>query len=96
MNITRKLLGIEPGKQMSEGTKKIFALLGGLTSFRVSEKILRLVGVQMNKMAVWRCTQEIGEKLEFDLDINERARGETDGTGVAIKGIKKRGNHLRP
>ena len=40
MNITRKLLRIEPGKRMSEGTKKIFALLGGLTSFRVSEKIL--------------------------------------------------------
>ena len=43
MNITRKLLGIEPGKRMSEGTKKIFALLGGLTSFRVSEKILNQV-----------------------------------------------------
>ena len=95
MNITRKLLGIEARKRMSEGTKNIFALLGGLTSFRVSEKILRLVGVQMNKMTVWRCTQEVGEKLKFDLDINERARGEADGTGVAIKGIKKRGRELK-
>jgi len=94
-NITRELLGIEPRKQMSEGTKKMFALLGGLTSFRVSEKILKLVGVQMDKMKVWRCTQEVGEKLEFDLDPNEKARGEADGTGVAIKGIKKRGKELK-
>jgi hypothetical protein len=43
-----------------------------------------MVGVKMNKMAVWRCTQEVGEKLEFDLDINKKARGEADGTGVAL------------
>lgn len=95
MYITRKLLGILPRKLMSGSTKKIFALLGGLTSFRVSEKILKMVGVKMNKMAVWRCTQEVGEKLEFNLDINEKARGEADGTGVAINGIKKRGKELK-
>lgn len=95
MYITRKLLNIPPRKLMSGSTKKIFALLGGLTSFRVSEKILKMVGVKMNKMAVWRCTQEVGEKLEFDLDINEKARGEADGTGVAINGIKKRGKELK-
>ncbi len=80
MYITRKLLDIAPRKLMSGSTKKIFALLGSLTSFRVSEKILKMVGVKMNKMAVWRCTQEVGEKLEFNLDINEKARGEADGT----------------
>ncbi len=95
MYITRKLLGIAPRKLMSGSTKKIFALLGGLTSFRVSEKILKMVGIKMDKMAVWRCTQEVGEKLEFDLDINEKARGEADGTGVAINGIKKRGKELK-
>lgn len=95
MYITRRLLGILPRKLMSGSTKKIFALLGGLTSFRVSEKILKMVGVKMNKMAVWRCTQEVGEELEFDLDINEKARGEADGTGVAINGIKKRGKELK-
>ncbi len=95
MYITRKLLGIAPRKLMSSGTNKIFALLGSLTSFRVSEKILKMVGVNMNKMAVWRCTQAVGEKLEFDLDINEKARGEADGTGVAINGIKKRGKELK-
>jgi hypothetical protein len=54
-----------------------------------------MVGVKMNKMAVWRCTQEVGEKLEFNLDINEKARGEADGTGVAINGIKRRGKELK-
>ncbi len=93
--ITRRLLDIAPRKLMSDGTKKIFGLLGSLTSFRVSETILKMVGVKMNKMAVWRCTQEVGEKLEFDLDINEKARGEADGTGVAINGIKKRGKELK-
>jgi len=93
--ITRKLLDIAPRKLMSDGTKKVFGLLGSLTSFRVSETILKMVGVKMNKMAVWRCTQDVGEKLEFDLDINEKARGEADGTGVAINGIKKRGKELK-
>ena len=95
MFITRKLLDIPARKLMSGGTKKILALLGSLTSFRVSEKILKLMGVKINKMSVWRCTQEVGAKLEFDLDINEKARGEADGTGVAINGIKKRGKELK-
>lgn len=95
MYITRKLLGIGPRRLMSDGTKKVFGLLGSLTSFRVSEKILKMVGVKMDKMSVWRCTQEVGEQLEFDLDINEKARGEADGTGVAINGIKKRGKELK-
>lgn len=95
MYITRKLLEITPRKRMSEGTKKILALLGSLTSFRVSEKILKMVGVAINKMAVWRCVQEVGEKIEFDLDPKEKARGEADGTGIPIQGIKKRGRELK-
>ncbi len=95
MYITRKLLDIAPRQSMSEGTKKLFALLGSLTSFRVSEKMLKLVGVRIDKMSIWRCTQEVGEQLEFDLDLNEGGRGEADGTGVAINGIKKRGRELK-
>ncbi len=74
MYITRKLLDIPARKLISGGTKKILALLGSLTSFCVSEKILKLMGVKINKMSVWRCTQEVGAKLAFDLDINEKAR----------------------
>jgi len=44
--ITRKLLDIAPRKLMSDGTKKVFGLLGSLTSFRVSETILKIVGVK--------------------------------------------------
>ena len=80
---------------MSKGTQKILALLGSLTSFRISEKILNMVGTKMNKMTVWRCTQEVGKELEFGLDVNECGRGEADGTGVAINGIKKRGKELK-
>ncbi len=75
--ITRKLLDIAPRKLMSDGTKKVFGLLGSLTSFRVSETILKMVGVKMDKMSVWRCTQDVGEKLEFGLDVNRKARGES-------------------
>ena len=95
MYITRKLLNIASRKLMSEGRRKILALLGSLTSFRVSEKILKMMGVKINKMSVWRCTQEVGKNIEFDLDVNERAQGEADGTGVAINGIKKRGKELK-
>ncbi|KXB06965.1 hypothetical protein AKJ51_02370 [candidate division MSBL1 archaeon SCGC-AAA382A20] len=93
--ITRKLLEIAPRKSMSEGTKKILALLGSLTSFRISEKILKMVGVAINKMKVWRCVQEVGAEIGFDLDPKESARGEADGTGIPIQGIKKRGRELK-
>ena len=95
MYITRKLLGIGPRRRMSEGTKKILALMGGLTSFRVSEKILKMMGVAINKMAVWRSVQEVGKKIEFGLDVKEAPRGQADGTGIAIQGIKKRGQELK-
>ncbi len=95
MYITRKLLGIEARKRMSEGTERTLALLGCLTSFRVSEKILKMVGAGVNKMAVWRCVQRVGEKLEFGLDREAKAIGEADGTGVRIQGIKKRGKELK-
>ncbi len=34
----------------------------------MSETILKMVRVKMDKMSVWRCTQDVGEKLEFGLD----------------------------
>ena len=67
MFISRKLLEIPARKLMSGSTKKMLALLGSLTSFRVSEKILKLMGIKTNKMSVWRCPQEVGKALAFDL-----------------------------
>lgn len=93
--ITRELLGIAPRRRASEGTEQILALIGSLTSFRVSEKILGLVGVKVDKMAVWRCVQRVGEKITFGLDREALPIGEADGTGVRIQGIKKRGRELK-
>jgi len=95
MYITRKLLGIGARKRMSEGTQRILALLGVLAPFRVTEKMLKMVGVKVKKMTVWRCVQRVGEKLEFGLDKNAKAIGEADGTGVRIQGIKKYGRELK-
>jgi len=95
MYITRKLLGIGARQRMSETTKRILALVGSLTSFRVSEKLFALVGVKIDKMAVWRCVQKVGEQMEFGIDENAMGIGEADGTGVRIQGIKKRGRELK-
>jgi len=93
--ITRDLLGIAPRKRLSEGTEKVLALVGSLTTFRVSEKILGLVGATVDKMAVWRSVQRTGEKITFGLDRRASRVGEADGTGVRIQGIKKRGRELK-
>lgn len=93
--ITRKLLSISPYKKMSKVTSRIFALLGSFTTFRVSEKILGMFGVPLNRMTIWRCVQEEGGKIEFGLDPNESAIGQADGTGIPIQGIMKRGKELK-
>jgi len=93
--ISRKLMGIEKHQRMSTVTQKILALVGALTTFRVSEKILGLFGVMFNRMTVWRCVQKVGKSITFDLDPNELPSGEADGTGIPIRGIKKRGQELK-
>jgi len=95
MFITRKLLEICRYQKMSRSTMKIFALIGSLASFRVSEKILGMFNIPLNKITVWRCVQKIGEDIEFDLDLDEAPRGQADGTGIPIQGIKKRGKELK-
>ena len=93
--ITRELLEIASRHKMSEMTKKVFALIGSLASFRVSEKIVRMFGITLNKMVIWRCVQKVGKPIEFDIDANERNEFEADGTGIPIQGIKKRGKELK-
>ena len=80
---------------MSEMTKKVFALIGSLASFRVSEKIVGMFGINLNKMAIWRCVQKVGKTIEFGIDANESNEFEADGTGIPIQGIKKRGKELK-
>lgn len=95
MTITRRLLGVEPRCRIPSVTIRMLGFIGSLTSFRVAEKITRLFGVRLNKMAVWRCVQRLGSSLDFDLDPDESNVGEADGTGIPIQGIAKRGRELK-
>ena len=95
MFISRLLLGVEKYKKMSSITERMLALVGALTTFRVSEKILGMIGVTFNRMKVWRCVQKVGKTISFDLDPKGLPNGEADGTGIPIAGIKKRGMELK-
>ncbi len=93
--ITRELLEIASRHKMSEMTEKVFALIGSLASFRVSEKIVGMFGINLTKMAIWRCVQKVGKTIEFSIDANESNEFEADGTGIPIQWIKKRGKELK-
>lgn len=93
--ITRKLLGVEPLKRIPEETQRKLGLIGALASFRVSEKIIGIFGVTIDKMTIWKAVQNMGKKILFNLDPDELAQGEADGTGIGIQGIKKRGKEVK-
>jgi hypothetical protein len=93
--ITRMLLGMEPRKRVPEETRRKLALMGALTSYRVSEKIGGMFGWAVDKMTIWRSVQLVGAKMNFVLDGKEEPRGEADGTGIGITGIAKRGKELK-
>lgn len=95
MFISRLLLGVKKYQKMSTVTQKMLALLGSLTTFRVSEKITNMFGIKFNRMTVWRCVQKTGKAITFHLDPDELPSGQADGTGIPIKGIKKRGQELK-
>jgi hypothetical protein len=94
-SLTRKLLGIEPMKRIPPETYRRLGLIGSLTSYRVAEKIVGMFGWAIDKMTIWKCVQKTAGEIEFGLDPNGLAHGEADGTGVPIKGIKKRGKEMR-
>ena len=93
--ITRMLLGMEPRKRIPEETRRKLALMGALTSYRVSEKFGEMFGWSIDKMTIWKSVQEVGAGIDFALDENEQPRCEADGTGVGITGIAKRGKELK-
>jgi len=95
MFITRSLLGIHKHQRMSRVTEKILALIGVLSPFRVTEAVLKLVGVKFNRMRVWRCVQKTGEDINFNIDPDQEPSGQADGTGIPIRGIRKRGMELK-
>lgn len=95
MYITRKLLGMAPMKRIAPEIYRKLGLLGALTSFRVAEKIGEMFGWTVDKMTIWRAVQQTGSEINFELDPNECPHGEADGTGIGIKGIRKRGKELK-
>ncbi|MCK5673424.1 MAG: hypothetical protein KAH95_08600 [Spirochaetales bacterium] len=95
MNITRKLLDLAPRKKIPAQTIRKLGLIGALTTFRVAKKIVGMFGWELDKMTIWRSVQKLAKEIDFDLDLNEVAHGEADGTGIPIQGIKKRGKELK-
>jgi hypothetical protein len=95
MFITRHLLGLNKRVVTSSRTKRMLALIGALTPYRVAEKITGMFGIKLGRMAIWRCVQKEGSKIEFGLDSEELPAGEADGTGVPTIGVKKRGRELK-
>lgn len=93
--ITRTLLGMEPKQRIPEATRRKLALMGALTSYRVSAKIGQMFGWAVDKMTIWQSVQRVGRQMEFLLDEKEEPRGEADGTGIGITGIAKRGKELK-
>jgi len=93
--ITRSLLGLEKRTRVSKDTIKKFGLIGALTTYRVAEKIIKMFGIAIDKMTIWRSVQKTGSEIEFDIDPDEEGRGEADGTGIPIRGIKKRGQEMK-
>ncbi len=93
--ITRTLLGMEPKQRVPDATRRKLALMGALTSYRVSARIGQMFGWAVDKMTIWQCVQRVGRQMEFLLDEKEEPRGEADGTGIGITGMAKRGKELK-
>jgi hypothetical protein len=94
-NITRTLLGMVPKQRVPEATRRKLALMGALTSYRVSAKIGQMFGWAVDKMTIWKCVQRVGKQMEFLMDEKEEPHCEADGTGIGITGIAKRGKELK-
>lgn len=95
MYITRKLLEVAPRKRIPAQTIRKLALIGALSTYRVAKKIVGMFGWKLDKMTIWRSVQKLAREMDFDLDPDEAAHGEADGTGIPIQGIKKRGKELK-
>ena len=95
ISIGRALLGLDPYERIAPEVRRKLGLLGALTTFRVAEKFMATFGAAIDKMTIWRAVQKTGEEIAFSLDPKGEARGEADGTGIGIKGIKKRGKELK-
>jgi hypothetical protein len=95
MYLTRRLLGVEPRAKVPQQTVRKLGLMGALASFRVAQKIVSMFGWTLDRMTIWRSVQRVGKQLRFKLDERELAIGQADGTGIPIRGIRKRGKEMK-
>lgn len=95
MYLVRRLLGVEPKAKVPQETVRKLGLLGALTSYRVAKKIVGMFGWVLDRMTIWRSVQRVGREIQFGLDPKELDIGQADGTGIPIRGIKKRGKELK-
>ncbi len=95
LSIGRTLLELDPYQRVAPEVRRKLGLLGALTTVRVAETFMATFGAAIDKMTIWRTVQKTGEEIAFSLDPKGEARGEADGTGIGIKGIKKRGKELK-
>lgn len=95
MYLVRRLLGVEPKVKVPRETVRKLGLLGALTSFRVARKIVGMFGWRLDRMTIWRSVQRVGREIAFGIDPGELGMGQADGTGIPIRGIKKRGKELK-
>jgi hypothetical protein len=95
LNITRKLLGMEPMKRIPAEVYRKLGLIGSLTTYRVAKKIVSMFGWTVDKKTIWKSVQKTAREVEFKVDGEELPQGEADGTGIGIKGIAKRGKELK-
>lgn len=95
MYLTRKLLDVSPRKRIPFDTVRKLGMIGALTTFRVAAKITGMFGVVIDKMTVWHSVQKLSKDVKFGLDPEECSSGEADGTGIPIRGIKKRGKEMK-
>ena len=93
--ITRSLLGLEKRARILPDTIKKLGLIGALTTFRVAEKISSIFGIALDKMTIWRSVQKTAKDIQFNIDPEEEAVGEADGTGIPIVGIEHRGQEMK-
>lgn len=86
---------LDPYQRIAPEIRRKLGLLEVLTTFRVAEKFMEPFGTAIDKMTTWRLVQKTGDEIEFFLDPQGEAREEAEGTGIGIRGLKKRGKELK-
>ena len=95
MYLIRRLLEVEPRAKVPEQTVRKLGVMGALASFRVAQKLVGMFGWTLDRMTIWRSVQRVGKQIHFGLDKRQLPMGEADGTGIPIRGIRKRGKEMK-